>query len=108
MPYAKLLLVAALVVLACFALVMLLKSRRREGPMLERGGRGLPPMKGSLDADKRGRGVSVELGREILEMSETGRRAEAVALVRSRTGWGAAEAEAMLVKLDNLRKRLES
>jgi hypothetical protein len=107
MPYAKLLPAGAAVVLACFALVVLLKSRRSAGPMLMRG-RGLPPLKGSLDANARGRGVSVELGQEILEMLETGRRAEAVALVRDRTGWSAAKAEAALVKLDNLRKRLES
>src|ERR1700750_939746 len=76
MPYAKLLLAGAVVVLACFALVALLKSRRSAGPMLARGRAG-PPLKGSLDANARGRGVSVELGREILEMLETGRRAEA-------------------------------
>ena len=71
-------------------------------------GRSLPPMKGSLDANARGRGVSVEVGREILEMLETGRRAEAVALIRERTGWGAEEADAALLKLENLKKRLES
>ena len=107
MPYAKLILFAALAVAACFAFVLLVKSRRGAGPMLAPPS-GLPPLKGSLDADKRGRGVDVRLGREILEMLETGRRAEAVALVRGRTGLGAEEAEAALVKLDNLRKRLES
>jgi hypothetical protein len=107
MPYAKLLLAAVAVVLACFALVALIKSRRGEGPMLAQG-RGHPPMKGSLDANARGRGVSVEVGRELLEMLETGRRAEAVALVRERTGWGEEEADAALVKLENLKKRLES
>jgi hypothetical protein len=76
MPYAKLLPAGAVVVLACFALVALLKSRRSAGPMLMRG-RGLPPLKGSLDANAHGRGVSVALGHEILEMLETGRRAEA-------------------------------
>ena len=107
MPYAKLLSAGAVVVLACFALGALLKSRRSAGPMLVRG-RELPPLKGSLDANAHGRGVSVALGQEILEMLETGRRAEAVALVRDSTGWGTQEAEAALVKLDNLRKRLES
>src|SRR5215213_10625585 len=103
MPYAKLLLAAALV-----ALVALLKSRRRDaGPMVVQN-HALPQMKGSLDANSRGRGVSVELGRDIVEMLETGRRAEALALIRERTGWGAAEADAMLVKLENLWKRLES
>jgi hypothetical protein len=110
MPYAKLLLVAALVVLACFALVTLLKSGRRDaGPMLEpSSGQGLPPMKGSLDANKHGRGVSLSLGEEIFGMLEAGRRDEAVALIRERTGWGAEEAEAMFVKLENLWKRWES
>ena len=107
MPYAKLILAAALAVAACLALFALLKSRRGAGPMVMQG-RALPPMKGSLDANARGRGVSVEVGREILEMLETGRRAEAVALVRERTGWGQDEADAAVVKLDNLRKRLES
>jgi hypothetical protein len=107
MPYTKIILAAAFALLACLALVALLKSRRREGPMLAKG-QGLPPMKGSLNANARGRGVDVALGREILEMLEMGHRAEAVALVRERTGWGAEEADAALVKLDNLRKRLES
>jgi hypothetical protein len=107
MPYANLLLAAALAVLACLALVILLKSRRRAGPMLTPPP-GLPPMKGSLDANARGRRVDVALGREILEMLETNRRAEAVALVRERTGWGAVEADAAVVKLENLWKRLES
>ena len=71
-------------------------------------GQTLPKMKGSLDASARARRVDVAVGREILEMLETGRRAEAVALVRERTGWGAAEADAAVLKLENLRKRLES
>lgn len=108
MPYTNLLLAAALAVLVVVALAALLKSRRREtGPMLSRG-QALPPMKGSLDANKRGRGVDTSLGREILEMLETGRRAEAVAIIRERTGWGAEEAEASLAKLERLKKRLES
>ena len=68
----------------------------------------LPKLKGSLDASAGGRRVDVAHGRELLEMLETGRRAEAVALVRERTGWGAEEADAAVVKLENLRKRLES
>jgi hypothetical protein len=52
--------------------------------------------------------VSVGLGREILEMLEAGRRAEAVALVRETTGWGAAEADEAVAKLENLKRRLES
>ncbi|HEV7893950.1 MAG TPA: hypothetical protein VGP08_25265 [Pyrinomonadaceae bacterium] len=107
MPYAKLLLAAALAVAVLVALVALLKSRRGAGPMVVQD-RALPHMKGSLEANKHGRGVDVSLGREILEMLETGRRAEAVALVRERTGWGAEEAEASLAKLERLKERLES
>lgn len=105
---AKLLLLAAAALAACLALAALVRSRRRApGPMLTRQN-GLPHMKGSLDASAHGRRVDVALGREILEMLETGRRAEAVALMRERTGWGAEEADAMVLKLENLRKRLES
>lgn len=107
MPYAKLLLAAAVALAVLVALVALLKSRRGAGPMVMQNSP-LPRMKGSLGADKRGRGVSVEVGREIVEMLETGRRAEALALIRERSGWGAEEAEAMLVKLENLWKRLGS
>ena len=83
----------------------LLRSRRRAGPMLMQT-RPLPEMKGSLDAPARR--VDVSLGREILHLLEAGRRAEAVALVRERTGWGAQEADEAVVRLDKLRKRLES
>src|ERR1051325_11677822 len=107
MPYVKIVLAGVGLVLICFALVALLKSRRGAGPMLVQQ-RGLPPLKGSLDADRRGRGVSLELGREILELLETGRRAEAVALIRERTGWSQEKAEASLSKLESLKKRLES
>ncbi len=69
--------------------------------------RAMPPLKGSLDAEARGR-VSVALGREILELLETGRREEAVALVRRTTGWGTQEADEAVVKLEKLKKRLES
>ena len=107
MPYAKLLLAAALVVAVLVALVALLKSRRGAGPMVVQN-TALPQMKGSLDADKRGRGVSVGLGREMLELLETGRRAEVIAIMRERTGWSAEEAEASLAKLERLKERLES
>jgi hypothetical protein len=108
MPYAKLLLAAAAVVLACFALVALFKSRRGEGPMLTQG-RGLPPMKGSPDASERARRrVTLGMGEEILGLLESGRRAEAVALVRETSGWDEAEAERMIAKLEGLKKRLES
>jgi hypothetical protein len=107
MPYAKLLLAAALAVAVLAALVALLKSRRGAGPMVVQN-KALPHMKGSLDADKRGRGVDVSLGREILEMLETNRRAEVIALIRERTGWSAEEAEASLAKLERLKERLES
>ncbi|HVF43892.1 MAG TPA: hypothetical protein VM936_12805 [Pyrinomonadaceae bacterium] len=107
MPYAKILLAAALAVAVLVALVALLKSRRGAGPMVVQN-RALPHMKGSLDADKRGRGVDISVGREILELLETGRRAEVVAIMRERTGWSAEEAEASLAKLERLKERLES
>ncbi|MDT5156768.1 MAG: hypothetical protein QOH51_1125 [Acidobacteriota bacterium] len=106
MTDAKLLLIFAVAALACFVLGSVLKkSRRRDERMLIQS-QALPPMKGSLDASAHGRRVDVALGREILEMLEAGRRAEAVALLRERTGWGAEEAERMIVRLENLMKRM--
>ena len=104
-PDAKLLLICA-AVLAAFVAVVALWRARRGGPMVVQT-RVMPPMKGSLDAAA-GRRVSVGLGREILQMLETGRREEAVALVRETTGWGAAEADEAVARLENLKKRLES
>ena len=106
-PDAKLLLICAVALAALLAAVALWWRRRGGGPMLLQT-RPLPPLKGSLDARAGRRGVSVGLGREIVELLETGRREEAVALVRETTGWGAREADEAVVKLDNLRKRLES
>ena len=103
---ARLLLVAAAVAVVLVAVVMALRSRRRAGPMVGQT-QLAPKMQGSLDAGARRR-VSVELGREILALLETGRRAEAVALVRETTGWGAAEADEAVVRLESLRKKLES
>ena len=94
---------AAAVVLAAAAL--LLRSRRRAGPMLTQA-RPLHAMRGSLDASAGGRRVDVALGREILRLLETGRRPEAVALVRERTGWGAQEADEAVAKLERLAERL--
>jgi hypothetical protein len=91
-----------LMVVGAFAL---LRSRRRRGPMLTQT-RTLPVMKGSFDAPARR--LDVGLGRAILHLLEAGRREEAVALVRERTGWGAQEADEAVVRLDKLRKRLES
>ena len=105
-PDAKLLLICAAALAAFVAVVALWRARRGGGPMVVQT-RVMPPMKGSLDAPA-GRRVSVGLGREILEMLETGRREEAVALVRETTGWGAAEADEEVAKLENLKKRLES
>ena len=68
----------------------------------------LPKMKGSLDASAGRRRVDVALGREIAHLLETGRRPEAVGLVRERTGWGAQEADEAVTKLEKLMKRLES
>lgn len=104
MPDAKLLLIVV-VVAACLAAVVVLRSRRRGGPMVVQP-RPLPEMKGSLHVPVRR--VDVALGREILHLLEAGRRDEAVALVRERTGWGAQEADEAVVRLDKLRKRLES
>ena len=95
--------VAAAVVLA--AAVLLLRSRRGGGPMLTQT-RPLPAMKGSLDASAETRRIDVALGREIARLLETGRRPEAVALVRERTGWGAQEADETVAKLEGLMKRL--
>ena len=83
----------------------LLRSRRRAGPMLTQG-RPLPKMKGSLDASAEGRRIDVAVGREIANLLEAGRRAEAVALVRERTGWGAVEANETVARLEGLMKKL--
>ena len=83
----------------------LLRSRRRAAQMVTQPPP-LPKMKVSLDAPARR--LDVALGREILHLLEAGRREEAVALVRERTGWGAQEADEAVVRLDKLRKRLES
>ena len=65
-----------------------------------------PAWKGSLDAPAPARRVDVALGREILHLLEAGRRGEAVALVRGRTGWGESEAEEAVARLERLMKRL--
>ena len=67
--------------------------------------RPLPEMKGSLGPHA-ARRVDVALGREILHLLEAGRRDEALALVRERTGWGAEEADEAVARLENLRKRV--
>jgi hypothetical protein len=102
-PDVKLLLICAVVVLACFVLVVVWKSKREGGPMVVQQ-RPMPPLKGSLGAPERR--VDVKLGREILHLLEAGRRAEAVVLVREQTGWGVEEAEAAVVRLENLMKRV--
>ncbi|HEX8147608.1 MAG TPA: hypothetical protein VF591_10550 [Pyrinomonadaceae bacterium] len=104
MPGLRILLII-LVVLMVAGAWALLRSKRRRGPMVVQP-RTLPAMKGSLDAPARR--VDVALGREILHLLEAGRREEAVALVRERTGWGAQEADEAVARLDRLRKRLES
>ena len=93
------------VVLMLAGAFALLRSRRRDGPMVTQP-RPLPPLKSSLDAPARR--LDVGLGREILHLLEAGRREEAAALVRERTGWGAQEADEAVARLDKLRKRLES
>lgn len=107
MPEAKLLLLVAAFGAACLAVFVLLWSGRRGGPMLTRQNRP-PPLKGSLDANRRGRGVDLALGEEILNLLEAGRRAEVLAIVRERTGWDAEEAERMVAKLEKWKRRLES
>jgi hypothetical protein len=105
-PDAKLLLIFAAALAALVALLALRRSRRADGPMLTQT-RTPPELKGSFDAPA-GRRVTAELGRELLRLLEAGRRAEAVALVRGATGWGEREADEAVVKLENLKKRLES
>jgi hypothetical protein len=101
----SLLLIVGAVLMACLVALALLRSRRRGGPMVIQS-QTLPVMKSSLDAPARR--LDVGLGREILHLLEAGQREEAAALVRERTGWGAQEADEAVVRLDNLRKRLES
>ncbi|MET0649508.1 MAG: hypothetical protein ABW208_23095 [Pyrinomonadaceae bacterium] len=105
MPGARLLLFAGVVVAALLLAFALLRSRRRGGPMLGQP-RPLPGVKSSLDASAGGRRIDVALGREIADLLETGRRLEAVRLVRERTGWGLAEANEAVEKLERLMKRL--
>lgn len=83
----------------------LLRSRRLAGPMLTPTGKA-PELKGSLDASAGGRGDYMAAGREALELLEAGRREEAVALVRGRTGLGAREADEAVARLEKLLKRL--
>ena len=103
-PGMKVLLIVC-VASALVGVFALLRSRRRAGPMLTQT-RPLPEMKGSLDASAGKRRIDVALGREIARLLETGRRPEAVALVRERTGWGAREADEAVSKLEGLMKRL--
>jgi hypothetical protein len=95
------------VLMACVVAAALLRSRRRGGPMVVQP-QPLPQMKGSLEASAGARRVDVGLGREILHLLEAGRRPEAVALVRERTGWGEQEADEAVARLEKLKKRLES
>ena len=92
------------VVLMLVGAFALWRSRRRAGPMLTQP-RPLPAMKGSLDASAGTRPIDVALGREIARLLEAGRRPEAVALVRGRTGWNAQEADEAVAKLEGLMKR---
>lgn len=106
MLYTKLILVCAAVALACFALVALLKSRRRDERMVVQQTPPMPPMRASLGGETRR--VDVALGRDILRLLEDGDRAQAVALVRERMGWGEQEASEAVERLDSLRKRVSS
>jgi hypothetical protein len=102
-PGLRILLIVWVVLMLVGAWALLRK--RRGGPMLAQT-QSLPRMGGSLDASAGTRGVDVALGREIARLLETGRRPEAVALVRERTGWGAREADEAVAKLERLMKRL--
>jgi hypothetical protein len=104
-PGARILLICGAVLAALLVAFALLRSRRRGGPMLTQP-RPLPEMKSSLDASAGERRIDVALGREIARLLETGRRPEAVALVRGRTGWGSQEADEAVAKLERLMKRL--
>ena len=102
-PGLRILLIAWVVLLLVGAWALL--RRRRGEPMLMQ--TRLPSkMKGSLGASAGTRRVDVELGREIAHLLETGRRLEAVRLVRERTGWGVQEADEKVAQLDRLMKRL--
>lgn len=103
-PGLRAILIGWVVLMACVVAAALWRSRRRGGPMLVQP-QPLPELKGSFDAPA-GRGDYMAAGREALALLEAGRRAEAVALVRARTGLGAAEAEAAVGRLEKLMKRL--
>jgi len=83
----------------------ILRSKRRGGPMPSQE-RLLPKTKGPLYASAGVGRIDVALGREIADLLETGRRAEAVALVRARTGYSAPEADETVAKLERLMERL--
>jgi hypothetical protein len=104
MPDAKLLLICAVAVLACFVVGAVWRSRPRDERMLVQQNPPSPPLKGSFDAASRR--IDVALGQESVQLLEDGERAQAIALVRERTGWGAAEAEGTVERLENLRKRM--
>jgi hypothetical protein len=101
---AQFLLAAAAAAVVLTAAALLLRSGRRGGPMLSRPGT-RPGARGPLDAGA-GRHDYLAAGREALALLEAGRRDEAVELVRGRTGLGSAEAEAAVVRLEKLMKRL--
>jgi hypothetical protein len=93
----------AFAVVVCFVLGVVMKSRRRDERMVVQQSP-LPPSKVSFD--RASRRVDAALGREILHLLEEGRRADALALVREQTGWGAEEAEEAVKRLENLMKRV--
>lgn len=103
MTDAKLLLMFAFAAVVCFVVGVAMKSRRRDERMVVQESP-LPPLKVSFD--RASRRVDAALGREILHLLEEGRRADALALVREHTGWGAEEAEEAVKRLENLMKRV--
>jgi hypothetical protein len=92
------------VAFACVLMVALTRTRRRDAQMIVQA-RALPHMQSSFgDAHPR---IGVGLGRELLRLLEAGEKAQAARLLRERAGLDAAEAEAAVERLDDLRKRLE-
>lgn len=116
---AKLFLITAGIVLACFVLGLLLwRGRRPAGPMIvQRSPLAPVAMRqsesdgspGGMSDDAPGGanvGINVQLGRDVEKLLSAGEKIQAVVLVLRRTGLGIQEAKDVVDKLDALRKRL--
>ena len=95
---------SALVILVLCVIVWLLRSRPRDDRMFNAQS-SLPHMKSSFDAAQPR--ISVELAQELLTMLEAGERERVIWIARERAGLDAAQAAAMIEKIEKLRKRLE-